>query len=130
MLTATAREDVRAGPAVFLRHRHSRRIAVGIFSINYCANGCIRSLEDAYSKDGGLAVLYGILQKTAASLKPRASTHSILKFTGPAKVYESQDHAVEAIPRWQSRRGDVVVIRVRGREAGPGMRKRLTQRAS
>nr|CAB3504622.1 unnamed protein product [Digitaria exilis] len=76
------------------------------------AEGCIRSLEHAYSKDGGLAVLYGV-------------DDSILKFTGPAKVYESQDDAVEAILGGKVVEGDVVVIRYEGPKGGPGMQEML-----
>ncbi len=61
------------------------------------ANGCIRSLEHAYSKDGGLAVLYGNFAENGCIVKTAGVDDSILKFTGPAKVYESQDDAVEAI---------------------------------
>ncbi len=85
------------------------------------AEGCIRSLEHAYSKDGGLAVLYGNFAENGCIVKTAGVDDSILKFTGPAKVYESQDEAVEAILGGKVVEGDVVVIRYEGPKGGPGM---------
>ena len=89
------------------------------------AEGCIRSLEHAYSKDGGLAVLYGNFAENGCIVKTAGVDDSILKFTGPAKVYESQDDAVEAILGGKVVEGDVVVIRYEGPKGGPGMREML-----
>ena len=89
------------------------------------ANGCIRSLEHAYSKDGGLAVLYGNFAENGCIVKTAGVDDSILKFTGPAKVYESQDEAVEAILGGKVVAGDVVVIRYEGPKGGPGMQEML-----
>lgn len=89
------------------------------------ANGCIRSLEHAYSKDGGLAVLYGNFAENGCIVKTAGVDDSILKFTGPAKVYESQDDAVEAILGGKVVAGDVVVIRYEGPKGGPGMQEML-----
>ncbi|MGU0043273.1 hypothetical protein ACVXHA_12150 [Escherichia coli] len=98
MLTQDDAVKICSAPAlrVFVPHRHSRRIAVGILDDDR-ANGCIRSLEHAYSKDGGLAVLYGNFAENGCIVKTAGVDDSILKSTGPAKVYESQDDAVEAI---------------------------------
>ena len=89
------------------------------------AEGCIRSLEHAYSKDGGLAVLYGNFAENGCIVKTAGVDDSILKFTGPAKVYESQDDAVEAILGGKVVAGDVVVIRYEGPKGGPGMQEML-----
>lgn len=89
------------------------------------AEGCIRSLEHAYSKDGGLAVLYGNFAENGCIVKTAGVDDSILKFTGPAKVYESQDDAVEAILGGKVVESDVVVIRYEGPKGGPGMQEML-----
>ena len=89
------------------------------------AEGCIRSLEHAYSKDGGLAVPYGNFAENGCIVKTAGVDDSILKFTGPAKVYESQDEAVEAILGGKVVEGDVVVIRYEGPKGGPGMQEML-----
>ena len=89
------------------------------------AEGCIRSLEHAYSKDGGLAVLYGNFAENGCIVKTAGVDDSILKFTGPAKVYESQDAAVDAILGGKVVAGDVVVIRYEGPKGGPGMQEML-----
>jgi dihydroxy-acid dehydratase len=87
--------------------------------------GCIRSLESAYSKDGGLAVLYGNLAERGCIVKTAGVDSSILKFKGPAVVLESQDDAVEAILRGRVKAGDVVIIRYEGPRGGPGMQEML-----
>jgi len=89
------------------------------------AEGCIRSKEHAYSQDGGLAVLYGNLAERGCIVKTAGVDDSILKFTGRARVYESQDAAVEAILADQVVAGDVVVIRYEGPKGGPGMQEML-----
>ena len=89
------------------------------------AEGCIRSLEHAYSKDGGLAVLYGNFAENGCIVKTAGVDDSILKFTGPAKVYESRDEAVDAILGGKVVEGDVVVIRYEGPKGGPGMQEML-----
>ena len=94
------------------------------------ANGCIRSLEHAYSKDGGLAVLYGNFAENGCIVKTAGVDDSILKFTGPAKVYESRDDAVEAILGGKVVAGDVVVFAMKARKAVRGCRKCSTQPAS
>jgi len=87
--------------------------------------GVIRDVEHAFSKDGGLAVLKGNLALDGCIVKTAGVDESILKFTGPAKVYESQDAAVSAILTGKVVAGDVVVIRYEGPRGGPGMQEML-----
>lgn len=87
--------------------------------------GVIRNKENAFSQDGGLAVLYGNIARDGCIVKTAGVDDSILKFTGPAKVYESQDAAVTAILTGQVVAGDVVVIRYEGPKGGPGMQEML-----
>ncbi|MEE3652576.1 MULTISPECIES: dihydroxy-acid dehydratase [unclassified Brenneria] len=87
--------------------------------------GCIRSREFAYSQDGGLAVLYGNLAENGCIVKTAGVDKGSLVFRGPAKVYESQDDAVEAILGGKVVAGDVVVIRYEGPKGGPGMQEML-----
>lgn len=89
------------------------------------ANGCIRDLEHAYSQDGGLAVLYGNLALDGCIVKTAGVDSSILKFVGPAIVYESQEEAVEGILGGQVKAGNVVIIRYEGPKGGPGMQEML-----
>jgi dihydroxy-acid dehydratase len=88
-------------------------------------NGCIRNVEHAYSKDGGLAVLFGNLAEEGCIVKTAGVDESILKFSGPARIFESQDHAVTAILTEQVQAGDVVLIRYEGPKGGPGMQEML-----
>lgn len=88
-------------------------------------SGCIRSKEYAYSQDGGLAMLSGNLAENGCIVKTAGVDESILTFTGPAKVYESQDDAVAAILGGEVVAGDVVVIRYEGPKGGPGMQEML-----
>lgn len=88
-------------------------------------NGVIRSKEYAFSQDGGLAVLSGNLAIDGCIVKTAGVDDSILKFSGPAKVYESQDDAVSAILTGKVVEGDVVVIRYEGPRGGPGMQEML-----
>ncbi|MFC8831103.1 dihydroxy-acid dehydratase [Streptomyces sp. NPDC057137] len=87
--------------------------------------GCIRSLEHAYSKDGGLAVLKGNLAVDGCVVKTAGVDESIWTFEGPAVVCESQEDAVEKILSKQIKEGDVVVIRYEGPRGGPGMQEML-----
>ncbi|CRL65830.1 dihydroxy-acid dehydratase [Proteus vulgaris] len=88
-------------------------------------NGCIRSKEHAYSQDGGLAVLSGNLAEDGCIVKTAGVDEDNLVFSGPAKVYESQDDAVEAILGGKVVAGDVVIIRYEGPKGGPGMQEML-----
>ncbi|MDC4305225.1 dihydroxy-acid dehydratase [Acinetobacter baumannii] len=87
--------------------------------------GVIRNAEHAFSKDGGLAVLYGNIALDGCIVKTAGVDESILKFTGSARVFESQDAAVEAILGNEIKAGDVVVIRYEGPRGGPGMQEML-----
>jgi dihydroxy-acid dehydratase len=87
--------------------------------------GCIRSIENAYSSDGGLAVLTGNIAEHGCIVKTAGVAESILVFEGPAKVYDSQDDACDAILNKEVVEGDVVVIRFEGPKGGPGMQEML-----
>ncbi|AKA05288.1 dihydroxy-acid dehydratase [Streptomyces noursei ZPM] len=89
------------------------------------AGGCIRSVEHAYSKDGGLAVLRGNIAVDGCVVKTAGVDESIWTFEGPAVVCESQDEAVDKILGKQIKEGDVVVIRYEGPKGGPGMQEML-----
>ena len=89
------------------------------------SEGCIRDLEHAYSKDGGLAVLKGNIAQDGCVVKTAGVDESIWKFSGPAKVYDSQDAAVEGILGGDIVAGDVVVITHEGPKGGPGMQEML-----
>jgi dihydroxy-acid dehydratase len=87
--------------------------------------GVIRDAEHAFSKDGGLAVLYGNLAEDGCIVKTAGVDASILKFSGPARIFESQDASVEAILGDKVAAGDVVLIRYEGPRGGPGMQEML-----
>lgn len=88
-------------------------------------NGCIRDLEHAYTKDGGLAVLKGNIALNGCVVKTAGVDESIFKFSGPAKVFHSQDAACEGILKGYVVAGDVVVIVYEGPKGGPGMQEML-----
>ncbi|RFP14968.1 MULTISPECIES: dihydroxy-acid dehydratase [unclassified Duganella] len=89
------------------------------------STGCIRDKAHAYSQDGGLAVLYGNLAQNGCIVKTAGVDESILKFSGKARVFESQDAAVEGILGDTVHEGDVVIIRYEGPKGGPGMQEML-----
>lgn len=89
------------------------------------STGVIRDAAHAFSKDGGLAVLFGNLAEDGCIVKTAGVDESILKFSGPARVMESQDAAVSAILTGEIKEGDVVVIRYEGPRGGPGMQEML-----
>jgi len=89
------------------------------------ANGCIRDISHAYTKDGGLAILKGNIALNGCVVKTAGVDESIFKFTGTAKVFHSQDAACEGILRDQVKAGDVVVITYEGPKGGPGMQEML-----
>ncbi|MCW2935326.1 MAG: dihydroxy-acid dehydratase, partial [Actinomycetia bacterium] len=89
------------------------------------ADGCIRDAEHAYSADGGLAVLFGNLAPDGAVVKTAGVPEEVWTFTGPARVFESQEDAVEGILNGAVSPGDVVVIRYEGPRGGPGMQEML-----
>lgn len=88
-------------------------------------SGCIRNKQNAYSQDGGLAVLFGNIALRGCVVKTAGVDDSILKFKGKARVFESQEAAVEGILANQIAAGDVVVIRYEGPKGGPGMQEML-----
>lgn len=87
--------------------------------------GVIRSKEHAFSADGGLAVLFGNIAEEGCIVKTAGVDASILKFTGPARVFESQDASVEAILGKKVKAGDIVLVRYEGPRGGPGMQEML-----
>lgn len=87
-------------------------------------NGAIRDIANCYSKDGGLAVLFGNIAERGCIVKTAGVDPSILRFTGKARVYDSQEEACEGILN-EIQRGDVVVIRYEGPKGGPGMQEML-----
>lgn len=87
--------------------------------------GVIRDVDHAYSKDGGLAVLYGNLAVDGCIVKTAGVDESILKFNGPARIFESQDSAVVGILNGKIKPGDIVLIRYEGPRGGPGMQEML-----
>ncbi|KAB2690305.1 dihydroxy-acid dehydratase [Brucella tritici] len=87
--------------------------------------GVIRSKEHAFSQDGGLAVLYGNLAEDGCIVKTAGMDDSILKFSGPARIFESQDSAVLGILNGKIKAGDIVLIRYEGPRGGPGMQEML-----
>ena len=89
------------------------------------AAGCIRDLEHAYTKDGGLAVLKGNIATDGCVVKTAGVDESIWKFSGPAKVFDSQEAACEGILNGKVQSGDVVVIIYEGPQGGPGMQEML-----
>ena len=89
------------------------------------AAGCIRDIEHAYVKDGGLAVLYGNIAADGCVVKTAGVDPSIFRFSGPAKVFDSQEAACEGILRGDVAAGDVVVITYEGPKGGPGMQEML-----
>lgn len=88
-------------------------------------SGCIRSVEHAYSSEGGLAVLYGNIAQDGCVVKTAGVDESIHVFEGTAKIYESQDSAVRGILADEVKTGDVVIIRYEGPKGGPGMQEML-----
>jgi dihydroxy-acid dehydratase len=87
--------------------------------------GCIRDIAHSYSKDGGLAVLYGNIARNGSIVKTVGVNESIFRFHGPAKVFDSQESACEGILGGRVKSGDVVVIRYEGPRGGPGMQEML-----
>ncbi|WP_068317044.1 dihydroxy-acid dehydratase [Polycladidibacter hongkongensis] len=87
--------------------------------------GVIRSKEHAFSQDGGLAVLFGNLAQDGCIVKTAGVDDSILKFSGPARIFESQDSAVNGILTGKIKEGDIVLIRYEGPRGGPGMQEML-----
>ncbi|MDD3652906.1 MAG: dihydroxy-acid dehydratase [Desulfotomaculaceae bacterium] len=111
------------------------RTVIGTVSDNLCdktvyRRDVIRSVEDPYSPSGGIAILRGNLAPDGAVVKKSAVAPEMLKHSGPARVFESEDEAVKAIAAKKINKGDVIVIRYEGPKGGPGMREMLTPTAT
>lgn len=87
--------------------------------------GCIRDFENAYNKDGGLAVLYGNIAQKGCIVKTAGVDPAVFRFKGKAKIYESQESSVEGILNDDVKEGDIIVIRYEGPKGGPGMQEML-----
>jgi dihydroxy-acid dehydratase len=125
IVSEIAKEKYRSAPGGF------RNLVMGSQNAVYeefdldRVKGCIRDVEHAYSKDGGLAVLFGNIASKGCIVKTAGVDESILHFEGTAKVYESQDSACEGILSGEVNAGDVVVIKYEGPKGGPGMQEML-----
>ncbi|MFL1801758.1 dihydroxy-acid dehydratase [Plesiomonas shigelloides] len=119
------REMFRAGPAGIRTTRAFSQACSWPTLDDDREQGCIRRREHAYSQDGGLAVLSGNLAQNGCIVKTAGVEAENLLFRGPARVFESQDSAVEAILGGQINAGDVVLIRYEGPKGGPGMQEML-----
>lgn len=119
------REMFRAGPAGIRTTRAFSQACRWPTLDDDREQGCIRGREHAYSQDGGLAVLSGNLAQNGCIVKTAGVEADNLLFRGPARVFESQDSAVEAILGGQINAGDVVLIRYEGPKGGPGMQEML-----
>ncbi|MDR0687426.1 MAG: dihydroxy-acid dehydratase, partial [Prevotellaceae bacterium] len=108
-----------------------QKLAMGAQSASYPEldrdrkGGCIRSVQHAYSRDGGLAVLFGNIATNGCIVKTAGVSEKVFTFTGKAKVFESQEEACDGILGGQVQAGDVVVIRYEGPRGGPGMQEML-----
>jgi dihydroxy-acid dehydratase len=122
---ASVKEFFRAGPAgIPTQTAFSQDCRYEELDIDR-EGGCIRSLENAYSSEGGLAVLFGNIAENGCIVKTAGVDEGSWVFQGPARIFESQDSAVAAILNDQIVAGDVVVIRYEGPRGGPGMQEML-----
>ncbi|MHB8231350.1 MAG: dihydroxy-acid dehydratase [bacterium] len=96
-----------------------------ISGVNYVNNQVIRKIENPYRKEGGIAILFGNLAPNGAIIKSSGVSPSMMKFTGNAVVFDSEESAMENISKGAIKEGDVVVIRYEGPKGGPGMREML-----
>ena len=103
-----------------------KTVGENIAGIEKKNNGVIRDYEDPYTKTGGLAVLFGSLAENGAAVKRSAVAPEMLVHKGPARVFDSEEEAIEAIYNSRIKSGDVVVIRYEGPSGGPGMREMLS----
>ncbi len=124
--TSEALDNAKSAPASSFRNLvlASQNTKYTEMDINR-VSGCIRDVEHAYYKDGGLAVLFGNIATKGCIVKTAGVDEKIYKFTGKAKVFNSQDASVEAILSGKIEKGDVVVIRYEGPKGGPGMQEML-----
>ncbi|MBE6573650.1 MAG: dihydroxy-acid dehydratase [Ruminococcaceae bacterium] len=103
-----------------------KTVGENIAGIEKKNNGVIRDYDDPYTKTGGLAVLFGSLAPNGAAVKRSAVAPEMLVHKGPARVFDSEEEAIEAIYNSKIKSGDVVVIRYEGPSGGPGMREMLS----
>ena len=121
----SVREFYRAGPAgIPTQTAFSQQTRYNNLDLDR-ETGCIRDIEHAYSKEGGLAVLYGNIAENGCIVKTAGVSEDNWLFSGPARLFESQDSAVDAILNDKIVAGDVVVIRYEGPKGGPGMQEML-----
>jgi len=124
--TPEAREFFRAGPAGIPTQVAFSQATRWDTLDDDRATGCVRSVDNAYSEDGGLAILYGNIAEDGCIVKTAGVDESIWQFAGPARVFESQDDAVEGIlDEERVKAGDVIVVRYEGPKGGPGMQEML-----
>ncbi|MEM7095450.1 MAG: dihydroxy-acid dehydratase [Actinomycetota bacterium] len=124
--TATAKEFFRAGPAGIPTQVAFSQDTRWDTLDDDREHGCVRSVEHAYSPDGGLAILYGNIAEDGCIVKTAGVDESIFVFSGPARVFESQDDAVEGIlDENVVNAGDVIIVRYEGPKGGPGMQEML-----
>ena len=124
--TSAAKEFFRAGPAGIPTQVAFSQSTRWDTLDDDRKNGCIRSVENAYSTDGGLGVLYGNIAVDGCIVKTAGVDETILTFSGPARVFESQDAAVEGIlDEDMVNAGDVIIVRYEGPKGGPGMQEML-----
>ena len=125
--TATAPPRIARSPhpAASRRPSRSRRTSISRPATTTPRKGCIRDAAHAYSKDGGLAVLYGNIARDGCIVKTAGVDEGVWKFEGPARVFHSQDAACDAILANEIEAGDVVVIVYEGPKGGPGMQEML-----
>jgi dihydroxy-acid dehydratase len=108
-----------------------RNLVMGSHNTNYKeldtdrVNGCIRSVDHPYNKDGGLAVLYGNIARKGCIIKTAGIDSSLFTFSGTAIIFESQEDAVEGILNSSVKAGDVIIIKYEGPKGGPGMQEML-----
>jgi len=131
IMRPTATDEARALYASAPAGDGRRNLVMGSQSARYDLldtdreKGCVRAVAHAYSADGGLAVLYGNIAEKGCIVKTAGVDPSIFQFSGPARVYESQDAACDGILSGEVQAGEVVVIRYEGPKGGPGMQEML-----
>ena len=124
--TAEAKEFFRAGPAGIPTQVAFSQSTRWDTLDDDRENGCVRSVEHAYSADGGLAILYGNLAEEGCIVKTAGVDEEIWTFSGPARVFESQDDAVDGILDEDCvQAGEVIIVRYEGPKGGPGMQEML-----
>ena len=102
-----------------------RTLGENLQGVTLRPNEVVRAYDEPYSKTGGLAILFGNIAPMGTVVKRSAVAPEMLKHTGPARVFDSEDGAIAAIYRQKIKKGDVVVIRYEGPKGGPGMREML-----